>query len=58
MLFPLFLIIDLYFLIPFVIAEIINPTAELAILTGTPTNEANIENETQLLTTETKTRIC
>ena len=47
-----FLRIDLYFLIPAVIAQIFNPTAELP---GTPTNEANAEIETQSLTTETKT---
>ena len=31
-----------------------NPTAELAIPTGTPTNEPNAEVETQSLTAETK----
>ena len=35
-----------------------NPTAELAVHTGTPTNEANEEIETQLLTAETKDRKC
>ena len=40
MLFPLFLLIDLYFLIPDVIADIINPTAELTIPTAKPTKEA------------------
>ena len=33
-----------------------NPNAELAIHTWTPTNEANIEIETQSMTEETKTR--
>ena len=51
MLFPLFLIIDLYFSIPAVIAQIFIPTAELAILSGTPINEANAEIETQPLKT-------
>ena len=40
MLFPFFLIIDLHFLIPAVIAKIFNPTAELVIPTKTPTIEA------------------
>ena len=35
-----------------------NPTADLAMLTGTPTNEANEKIETQLLTAETKDRKC
>ena len=43
MLFSLFFITDLYFLIPAVIAQIFNPTAELTIPTGTPINEANTE---------------
>ena len=42
----LMLIIDLRFLIPPVIAEIFNPTAKLAILTKTPSNEANAEIKT------------
>ena len=36
---PFFLIIDLYFLIPAVITQIFNPTAELVIPTGMPSNE-------------------
>ena len=39
-----------------VIAYIFNPTAKLEIPTGTPTNEANAEIETQSLTTQTKTK--
>ena len=35
------LIIYLYFLIPTVIAQMFNPTAELAIPTGAPANEAS-----------------
>ena len=53
-----FLIIELYFLIVAVNFQIYNPTTELAMLTGTPTNEANEEIETQLLTAETKDRKC
>ena len=39
--FLIFLIIDLYFIIPAVIAQIFNPTAKLVIPTGTQTKEAN-----------------
>ena len=46
------------FLIVAVNVQIYNPTAELAMLTGTPTNEANEEFETQTLTAETKDRKC
>ena len=38
--------------------QVYNPTAELAMLTGTPANEANEEIETQLLTSETNDRKC
>ena len=38
--FFLFLIIDLYFLIPAIITHIFNVTAELAIPIGIPTEEA------------------
>ena len=51
MLFPRFLFL---FLIPAVIVQIFNPTTELAIPTGKPTNEANAETKTQPLTVETK----
>ena len=40
------------------IAQIFIPTAKLEIPTGTPTNEANAEIETQPLTAETKARKC
>ena len=43
---------NLYFLIPEVNAKIFNPTAELAITIGKPTNEANAKIETQQLRTE------
>ena len=52
----LFLIIDLYFLIPAVIGQIVIPTAELIIPTETQTNEANTEIETQPGTSEFKIR--
>ena len=42
-LFFFFLIIDLWFSIPAVIAQIFIPTAEFAIPTGTQTNEPNAE---------------
>ena len=51
-----FLIIDLYFLIPTVTAQIFNPNPELVIPTGMSTNDANAEIETQLLTAEMKIR--
>ena len=47
-----FLIIDLYFLIDVVTAQIFNPNAELVISTGTETNEANAEITTQPLKTK------
>ena len=40
MLLFLFLIIDLYFLIPAAVAQIFNPMAELVIPIGIPTKEA------------------
>ena len=43
MLFLLYLIIDLYFLISAVIAQILNPIAELLIPTGVPSRETNGE---------------
>ena len=50
-----FFIIDLYFLIPDAIAQIFVPIAELVIPTGTQTNEANVEIETQPLIVEDQT---
>ena len=47
-------IIDLYFLILAMIAQIFIPTAVLVIPTGTQNIEANIEIETQPVTVETK----
>ena len=45
-LFFFFLIINLYFLFPAVIAQIFNPIAELVIPTGIPIKEENVEIET------------
>ena len=49
-----FSIIDLYLFIPAVIAQIFNRTAELVRPTGTQTNQANAEIETQPVTVEAK----
>ena len=46
---PFFLMIDLYFLIRAVIAQILNPTDELAIFTETPTNQAKVGIKSQLI---------
>ena len=53
-----YFMIDLYFLIPAVIAQFLIPTADLLIPTGTPTNEENAEIETQPVTVETKISKC
>ena len=50
MLLPLFLNKWIWFLVPEVVAHIFISTAELAIPTGAPTNEAKVETETQPLT--------
>ena len=47
-----FLIIDLYFLTPVVITQILNPIVELAIRIGIPTKEAKAEMETHLVIVE------
>ena len=57
-LFFFFLVIDLYFLIPAVITQIFNPTAELVILIQIPTKEAKAEMETHPLTVEIKISKC
>ena len=54
MLFLLFIIIDLYFLISTVTAQIFIPTEELVILTGAQANETNAEIETQPVTFEAR----
>ena len=54
LLFFFFLIIDLHILIPAIITQISNPTAELVIPTGIPTAESKAEIETQSLKVEAK----
>ena len=49
-----FLSIDLYFLIPAIIAQIFNPILELVIPIGIPINEAKAEMETHPLIVEAK----
>ena len=56
--FLLFLIVDLYFLIPADVAQIFNPTTELAIAIGIPTNEPKAEIETDPVIAETKVKDC
>ena len=58
MFFLFFLIIKLYFLIPVVITQTFNPTAQLAIPTEIPTKEANTEIETQPIKVEDKLSNC
>ena len=58
MLFFFFLIIDLYFLIPTVIAEIFNPIAKLVIPIGIPIKEAKAEIEIHPVNVEAKIRKC
>ena len=53
-----FLIIDLYFLIPTVIAQIFNLIEELVIPIGIPTKEAKAEIETHPVIVQAKTRKC
>ena len=53
-----FLIIDLYFLIAAVIAQIFNPIAELVIPIGIPTKEAKAEMETHPVNIEPEIRKC
>ena len=50
--FPLFLFIDLNFLIIAVIEHIFNPTAELVIPTGKSIKEAKVEVEAHSVTAE------
>ena len=47
-----FIIIDLYFLIPAIIAEIFIPIAELIVPVGIPTKETKAEIKTHLVTAE------
>ena len=54
----MFLMIDLCFLIPEVIAQIFIPTAELIMSTGTQIKLANAEIETHPVTVEAKIIKC
>ena len=56
--FLFFLIIDLYFLIPAVIAQIFYPIAELVIPIGIPAKEAKAEMKTHPVIVEDKKRKC
>ena len=47
-----FLIIDFYFFVPAVIAQVFNLFTELVIPIGIPTNEAKVQIETQSITAE------
>ena len=49
---------DLYFLIPAVITQIFDPTAELVMPTGIPTKEAKAEIEIHPVAAETKISKC
>ena len=49
---------DLYFLIPAVIAKLSNPVAELLIPIRIPTKEAKAETERHTVTVETKLSKC
>ena len=53
-----FLIIDLYFLIPAVIKQIFNPTAELVIPIGIPIKEVKAEMEVLPVAIEIKISKC
>ena len=56
--FLFFLIIDLYFLIAAVVAQIFNPIAEIIIPIGIPTKEAKSEIEIHPVIVEAKIRKC
>ena len=53
-----FLIIDVYFLIPAVIAQIFNPIAELVIPVQVPIKEAKAEIQIHPVIVEAKVRKC
>ena len=56
--FFVFLIIDLYFLIPAAVAQIFNPIAEFAIPIRIPSKEAKAEIDMHAVTEEAKIRKC
>ena len=57
-LFFFFLIINLHFLIPAVIAQIVNPVAELVIPIGIPNKEPKAEFEINPVVVEAQIRKC
>ena len=57
-LFLFFLFINLCFLIPAVITQVINPVAELVIPIGPPTKKANTKMETNPVIAEIKISEC
>ena len=56
--FSVFLIIDLYFLIPTVVTQILNPIVEHAISIEIQTKEAKAEMQTHPVIVEAKIRTC
>ena len=54
----LFLTIDLYVLVPTVIAQVFNPTAELVTTIGIPPKEAKAAIEIHIVIVEAKRRKC
>ena len=50
--------IDSYFLIPTVVTQSVNPTTEIAITLGIPTNKAKTEIETQAVILEIMIGMC
>ena len=56
--FLIFLIIDLHFLIPAVIAQVFNPIADLVIPIGIPSKETKTEIEIHPVIVEAKIRTC
>ena len=56
--FSFFLIVDLYFLIPAVIAQIFYPIIELVIPIGIAIKEVKVDIEINLVIAETKLRKC
>ena len=56
--FLFFFIIDLYFLVPAMNAQILIPIAELVVPTGTQTNEANADTEAQGVIFEARISKC
>ena len=53
-----FLVINLYFLVPAFLVQVVSRTGELAMSIGIPTNEAKTEIETHPVIAETKISDC